>query len=88
MLKKSISHLDEAAELEFGAAGVISLFNPCFVPCSFPVRSLLRIRSVPEEKPENADGIDVLYALVGQSVGIFPVFFPVNGNFRQRRVRS
>jgi hypothetical protein len=52
VLKKSISHLDEAAELEFGAAGVISLFNPCFVHCSFPVRSLLRIGSVPEEKPE------------------------------------
>jgi hypothetical protein len=57
-------------------------------PCSFPVRSLLRIGSVPEEKPKNADGIDVLYALVGQSVGIFPVFFPANGNFRQRRVRD
>jgi hypothetical protein len=34
------SHLDDAAELEFGAAGVISLFNPVlfpapslFVPC-------------------------------------------------------
>ncbi|MGZ7056998.1 MAG: hypothetical protein ACXVK3_15865, partial [Candidatus Angelobacter sp.] len=77
---------DEAAELEFGAAGVISLFNPCFAPCSFPVRSLLQIGSFREEKPENADGIEVLYALVGHSVGIFPVFFPVNGNFRQRQV--
>jgi hypothetical protein len=44
--KLRISHLGKAAEKEFGAAGVISLFNPCSVPCSFPVRSLLRISSV------------------------------------------
>jgi hypothetical protein len=87
VLKNSISHLDDPAELEFGAARVISIFNPCFVPCSFPVRSLLQICSFREEKPESADGIEVLYDLVGHIVGIFPVFFPVNGNFWQRRVR-
>jgi hypothetical protein len=59
VLKKNNSHLDEAEELEFGAARVISLFNPCFVPCSFPVRSLLQIGSFREENPENADAIEV-----------------------------
>jgi hypothetical protein len=44
--KLRISHLGKIAEKEFVAAGVISLFNPCSVPCSFPVRSLLRISSV------------------------------------------
>jgi hypothetical protein len=43
--KLRISHLGKTAEKEFGA-GVIFLFNPCSVPCSFPVRSLLRISSV------------------------------------------
>jgi WD domain, G-beta repeat len=44
--KLRISHLGKTAEKEFGAAGVISLFNSCSVPCSFPVRSLLRISAV------------------------------------------
>jgi hypothetical protein len=66
--------------LEFGAAGAISLFNSCLFP-AFPVRSLLRIGSVPGEKPKNADGIDVLYALVGQGVGISLYFFLLTGIF-------
>jgi hypothetical protein len=40
---------DTAAEFEFAAAAVIFLFNPCSVPCFFPVRSLLRIISFREK---------------------------------------
>jgi hypothetical protein len=45
----SLLDYDTAAEFEFAAAAVIFLFNPCSVPCSFPVRSLLRITSFGEE---------------------------------------
>ena len=63
------------------------------MPLLFPIqplfrsvlRSLFTIRSIQEEHPKKAKEIAQLIARVIKGIGIFPVFFPVNGNFGQRR---
>jgi hypothetical protein len=55
-----------------------SLFRSLLVACSFPVTNSLHSR----ENREKAKEVEVLIAHGINSVGIFPVFFPVNGNFR------
>jgi hypothetical protein len=60
---------------------------PYSIPVLFPAPSLLRISSVRQKNLKNADGVEV-FEMPGEKNGsIFPVFFPVNGNFLTETVR-
>jgi hypothetical protein len=52
--------------------------SPLFLPCSSPVRSLLRIDSVREKGSRKARGIEVLHVWSIQTLAFSPVFFPVS----------
>jgi hypothetical protein len=60
-----------------------SLFRSLLSPCSFPVTNSVNFK----RKAKKGQGIEAMRALAGQTADIFPVFFPVNGNFCRRRVR-
>jgi hypothetical protein len=57
---------------------VQSLFHSLLVACLFPGTNSVHSR----ENREKAKEVEVLIAHVINSVGIFPVLFPINVNFR------
>jgi hypothetical protein len=61
-----------------------SLLRSLLLPCSCPVTNWLHSRKIHRKTRK----IEILTAWGLHSASIFPVFFPVNGNLRERRVRS
>jgi hypothetical protein len=67
------------------ALAAMACDDPLFLPCSSPVRSLLRIDSVREKGSRKAHGIEVLHVWSIKALAFSPVVFPVSRESGRKR---